>query len=1513
FSLGSLIRGVLAGGAMRAADRVEVSTPGAGGVGDPGGIAGLVDELLARDPAKRPDSAHEVACRLGRALAPRRGAREEDAAPLVLGARRGVEWKLLLAVGRLVAGRGGGGIALVGPAGSGRRSLLRIAEIFAKGLGGQCRSNPEGAAMADRTSGSSRPTLLTFDPGEDRSVSMQLSRAARLPEVLAIAGLKREPADPDLRALRLGPLDLGASVRLGKSLLRTSRLPKGAAVGTAGPLQPGAWRERLERAQVRRNDLGEVSSISIGSVEAPPAAPAIGPALVGFCGGLLPAPRVEALLRNHGAESEGTTGDHLRDRSPGLVFRWSERALGREVAKTLAKAAAGALLEAESKGGIDRRRRAAWVLRSVGALGAHPDLARDVAGEDLRLGRPRSAVALARSVLPALEAGTQSHDSLLAIAARAARQLGRPRWALRWIERRAPRPGGGLRESPMLTIERLEALILCGSVEAAWDAAGGLRDRFDRADPAACLVVARIAQLRGDEAATRRSAGAALRRARSNDPGAVARALGILATSDLGSGDLFRAARRSRAALAIRRRLEDSAGVAASLVQLADVDSARRDHASARRRLDEALDLRLSSGQVAGAADILERIGKIDASTGDAAAARAGFARALNLRERLRDDAGAAAARHNLGILALRAGDAPAARRASNAAADLFGRLGDLHAELAARLQAALAAESLGRRRDALVELRGVLRRRRRAGDERGLVVALKHLSDLLGRGGHPARAARLAWIAAFRVGGGDDASRRNQLLLDAAAAELDAGRIDRVWSALSGVVLEASGAEIVLQATLLKELAGAPALSAERLARLAEQAGLRAHPTLAADAAVRLARADRPELARSILNGIGDLPSNLFAAISVDLAWIELHLAIDARSTDRSRLIRARREVDRIGLPRQGALCHLLEAALLDRAGRPDAAAHHLDEAALLLGPPPRYPDLRLRVARHRRRLRPGSPDRRQHLALVRVTDLLGSIEDPEKLFSAILRVVLDTVAAERGVLTLREGDTENFEIAVARNVERHAMEDVRRISRTILGRAYREGAVLHSSNALEDDEFSGLRSVQLYRIVSFACAPLVVGGRTIGTIYVDKRSKEGAFSSNDLGFLASLARISAIALEHARLHDRLKTQAGALRREMAAIYGIESLIHRSKPLERVMTQARRVIDVDTPILLLGETGVGKSVIARAIHYSGARAAAPFVDLDCGAIPEDLIESELFGHRRGAFTDAASDRAGAFRQADGGTLLLDEIGNLPASGQAKLLRVLQDGRVRPLGGDEAVRVDVRVICATNTDLDRRVAERSFRGDLLFRINTIPLARRRRRLSVDRALQHRRRSDRSERVVAGRRLADWGDRGARLRDRRPAGPNRSRPGRTVLQCVLQRAERLRGRRDDHRSGRCRPGLGCPRLRSRAARRRRFGRRLDQLPPGTRRRRRRLHARTDGRPLGRAGWELRAQHAARALRHARGPELRLPGDDSYLPPARSIRAGRGGDDRRVGRESHESTPGDFSVEGAGAPP
>ena len=1310
YSLGCLLRAALrgwigAGGRSDGDLGPDLGAAQAFGSSDLEELEALARELRATDPAARTGSAHDAGSRLAAALALGRAMPGATRTPRVLGLRPGLEWSLLRAIGRLAAGGEGGGIALVGAGGSGRRSLLRIAERAARAQGVELVREPSHLVAQG-----ARPALVIFDPGEESAVSARLSEHARLPGVLALAGLRRPPADPALRVLALQPLDLGASVRLGRALLRSAHIPSDAAGEAGRVLQPGAWGRRLRAATPRRNARGDVIALPRRPAATVSAERASAPALAGFCGDLLERARLERLFRERGAAESGAVAIPLSDRSPAEVFRWVAGLLGRARACGLARAAAGALLEPHRGDPTLRRHRAAWLLRSAGALRSHVDLAQSVAEQDAGRGRPRSAIAMARSLLPLLEPGRPDHLRALGVAVDAARRLGRPRLALRWLDALPP-PSSAL-QARALALERVETLILCGDVEAAWAAAAPLREPGASFDARESLALARVAELRGESAPARRWAGSVLGPARRADPSALARALVSLAATDLSRGDLFRAGRRSRRALAIRRTLADPAGVAACLVQLADVDDARRDPAAARSRLSEALDLRLAAGQVAGAADILERIGRSDAAAGEGRAARRRFSRALELRERLGDSAGSAAARHNLGILALRDGDAEAARRASIGAAQLFDRLGELRAELAARTHGALAAEALGRRRAATLELMRVLRRRRRCGDRRGTVVALKHLGDVLRRGGRGARAARLAWIAVVRAG--DDGRRRHELLLDATEAEADAGRIDAAWAALGGVEGPTQQPHIRLRAALLASRLGAAAPAPERLAALVEGAGARAHAALAAAAAALLVRAERPELARAILHSIGDHPLDLFARVAVDLAWVELHLATGSSADPSAPLLRARRLVERLGLVRERAHLLFLEAELLIAAGRAESARGHLDEAEGMLGPPPRHPELRVRIAR-RRRAGARAPDRRQHLALVRVTDLLGSIEDPEQLFRAILRVVLDTVAAERGVLTLREGQSDHFEIAVARNVEPQAIDDVQRISRSILTRSIREGAVLHSSNALQDDEFRGLRSVQLYRIVAFACAPLVVGGRIIGTIYVDRRSPGGAFSPHDLDFLASLARISAIALEHARLHDRLRTQAGALRREMAAIHGLDSLLRRSRPMTRVMTQARRLVDVPTPILLLGETGVGKSALARAIHYSGARAGGPFVELDCGAIPETLIESELFGHVRGAFTDAHSDRPGAFAQADGGTLLLDEIGNLPPAGQAKLLRVLQDRRLRPVGGDRAREVDVRVICATNADLERRVQEGSFRGDLFFRIHTVPL------------------------------------------------------------------------------------------------------------------------------------------------------------------------------------------------------
>ena len=164
-----------------------------------------------------------------------------------------------------------------------------------------------------------------------------------------------------------------------------------------------------------------------------------------------------------------------------------------------------------------------------------------------------------------------------------------------------------------------------------------------------------------------------------------------------------------------------------------------------------------------------------------------------------------------------------------------------------------------------------------------------------------------------------------------------------------------------------------------------------------------------------------------------------------------------------------------------------------------------------------------------------------------------------------------------------------------------------------------------------------------------------------------------------------------------------------------RSPLMQELIRQARRVAVADTPVLILGETGTGKEVLAQAVHAWSARASQPFLKLNCAAIPENLIESELFGHVAGAFTGAAKSRPGRFLAANGGTLLLDEIGDMPLAAQAKLLRVLQEGTFEPVGSDRSVKVDVRIIAATHRDLSEQVAQGRFREDLMYRLDVFPL------------------------------------------------------------------------------------------------------------------------------------------------------------------------------------------------------
>ena len=237
---------------------------------------------------------------------------------------------------------------------------------------------------------------------------------------------------------------------------------------------------------------------------------------------------------------------------------------------------------------------------------------------------------------------------------------------------------------------------------------------------------------------------------------------------------------------------------------------------------------------------------------------------------------------------------------------------------------------------------------------------------------------------------------------------------------------------------------------------------------------------------------------------------------------------------------------------------------------------------------------------------------------------------------------------------------------------------------------------------------------APLNGGGRTIGVVETVSRAGGAAFTSTDLERFVSCCGLIAVALESASLYRRVGRETEILRRtrDLAA----PPFIAESAAMRRALEHADRAAEGRSTILLTGETGTGKEHVARRIHERSARASGPFVAINCAALPEGLLESELFGHEKGAFTSADRRRLGWFELADGGTLLLDEIGDLPLAAQGKLLRVLQEREITRLGGNHAIRVNVRLIAATHRNLADEARGGRFREDLFFRLHVVPIA-----------------------------------------------------------------------------------------------------------------------------------------------------------------------------------------------------
>ncbi len=346
----------------------------------------------------------------------------------------------------------------------------------------------------------------------------------------------------------------------------------------------------------------------------------------------------------------------------------------------------------------------------------------------------------------------------------------------------------------------------------------------------------------------------------------------------------------------------------------------------------------------------------------------------------------------------------------------------------------------------------------------------------------------------------------------------------------------------------------------------------------------------------------------------------------------------------------------------------------------------------------------------------LYEVSKTINSILDLNTLLNKIMDLALETMHGERGLIFLLDED--ELRLSVARNVEKETIQDATEISESIMRDVVAGGKPIIVTNAQEDERFKERQSVRNYQIVSLMCVPMRLKEKIIGTVYIDNRSgiqSLSAFLQPDVEFLEAFANLAAVAVENARLHEQLKAENVYLRKEVEGKFSFDNLIGQSKAMQRMYEVMQGAINSDGTVLIEGESGTGKELVAKAIHYHGMRKKGRFVAVDCAALTETLLDSELFGHRKGAFTGAVDDKIGLFEEGDGGTVFLDEITNTTPAFQAKLLRVLQEGEIRRVGEANTRKVDVRVIAATNKNIVQEVERGHFRQDLFYRLNVIPI------------------------------------------------------------------------------------------------------------------------------------------------------------------------------------------------------